>query len=218
MTYRIDLHTHSTGSPDGGISLDDYRAALDKNQLDCIAITDHDHIATAQVIQRRLGSERIIVGDEISTTDGELIGLYLSELVPAGLSAQQTAEHIRNQGGLVYAPHPFETVRHGVSQETLDAISELVDIVEVNNGRAVFQNRSAQANDWAKDHKKPGAASSDAHGKRGLGTTYTVVESLPSKENLCDLLHGAALIYGRAPWLSLLYPKYHRLRKKAAKS
>ena len=86
---RLDLHTHSTGSPDGGIRLEEYKKLLDDKDLDVIAITDHDSIEQAVTIQKQLG-ERSIVGEEITTKDGEIIGLYLTQKIAPGLSAKDT--------------------------------------------------------------------------------------------------------------------------------
>ena len=213
---KIDLHTHSIGSPDGGITLEDYRQLLNNNVLDVIAITDHDSIDQAVAIQKELGS-RIIVGEEITTQDGELIGLFLSKKVEPGQSAQATAKAIKIQGGLVYVPHPFETVRKGITQSVLDSIVDNVDIVEVHNGRAVFQNKGPQAATWARLNNKICAASSDAHGSKGLGTTYTITNSIPTKETLLRELKTGRLTTQRPPLLSLFYPKYHRLRAKIKK-
>lgn len=102
--------------------------------------------------------------------------------------------------------------------ETLTSIAEYVDIVEAHNGRAVFQNTSHQALAWAQTNDQPTAASSDAHGKRGLGYTYTMVRNIPTRKNLVELLDSAELIHAKPPLHSLLYPKYHRLRKKVGAS
>src|SRR4051812_4619386 len=111
--FKIDLHTHSVESKDGGISFEQYAHALSTNRLDVIAITDHDTIDFATHAQTELG-DRIIVGEEIMSTGGEIVGLYLKEAVKAGLSPLETVKQIREQGGLVYVPHPFETVRKGL--------------------------------------------------------------------------------------------------------
>jgi hypothetical protein len=210
---RIDLHTHSNGSPDGGIHIHEYKKILDESVLDCIAITDHDAIDQAVMIQKQLG-DRIIVGQEISTQDGEIIGLFLTQKINPGLNAKDTATAIKAQGGLVYIPHPFETVRKGISKVTLDSIANEVDIIEVHNGRAVFQNKGPQAITWARLHNVIGAASSDAHGFKGLGTTYTSIAKMPSRKTLITLLQKARLTTKRPPLLSLLYPKINRLRGK----
>lgn len=209
---NIDLHTHSYGSPDGSLSVADYKIAL-QSGLNAIAVTDHDRIDTALHIQEELG-DRIIVGQEITTSQGEIVGLFLSELVRPKQTAKATAVAIHKQGGLVYIPHPFETVRKGLTQKVLDEIAELVDIIEVFNGRAFFQNKGPQAATWARVHGKQLAASSDAHGKRGLGSCYTTIVKMPTSENLVSQLKVGRLITDRPPLSSLLYPKLNRLHGK----
>ena len=213
---KIDLHTHSVGSPDGGITAEEYGRLLDDKVLDMIAVTDHDSIEQALVIQNKLGP-RIIIGEEITSLEGEIIGLFLKQKVEPGLSALQTVQAIKSQGGLVYIPHPFETVRKGITQSVIDSISDEIDIVEVYNGRAVFQNKGPQALTWARLHNKIGAASSDAHGLKGVGTTYSSVESVPAKESFLEVLKTARLTTKRPPLLSLFYPKYNRFRDKIKK-
>src|SRR5664279_1477964 len=132
MSYKIDLHTHSYGSPDGSLKTAQYQYFLENKLLDYIAITDHNSIATALKIQLELGGlgKRIIIGEEVTTTEGEIIGLYLAHTVPAGLSPLETVAEIKSQGGLVYIPHPFETVRSGMSEKALQTIIDSVDILE----------------------------------------------------------------------------------------
>lgn len=209
---RIDLHTHSVASPDGSLNLNDYRIALTSGKLSSIAITDHDRIDFA-VQARAALSEAIIVGEEITTLEGEIIGLYLTQLVPAGLSATETVQRIRKQGGLVYIPHPFETIRKGISPETLNKIAEQVDIIEVYNGRSL-QNRGLSAAEWASTHHKAVASSSDAHGEIGWGKTYTILSLLPQRETLLELLAKGTIHAGSTGLIGRLYPKFNRLRKK----
>lgn len=210
---RIDLHSHSTESPDGGITADQYRRLLDGGRLDQIAITDHNSINLAIQLSNELGSS-VIVGEEINTTQGELVGLFLKKAVAAGLSALATAKAIRRQGGLVYVPHPFETVRNGLSVGALDEIANYVDIMEVHNGRAVFQNRSKLARTWAQRHHVVMAASSDAHTLRGLGHTYTKAKEPLTATNVKTALGHGQLIANWPPLTSLLAPKFNRLRKR----
>jgi hypothetical protein len=210
---KLDLHTHSIASSDGSISEFQYRQALGSGLLDCIAITDHNQIDFALGMKNHLG-EKIIVGEEIMTTRGEIIGLFLSKSVPAGLTPQQTAEKIKEQNGIVYIPHPFETLRKGLTMRILDEMKELIDIVEVFNGRAFLQNRGQQATVWTKINHLSRAASSDAHGIRGLGRTYTSIQDMPTRQNILALLKKAPLMVRRPSARALLYPKYNRLLKK----
>ena len=212
--FKLDLHTHSTASPDGGISPDQYLIALQEEKLNCIAITDHNEVAMAEQLHETLG-ERIIIGEEIMTKEGEIIGLFLNKKIAPGQSALATARAIKDQEAIVYIPHPFETVRKGLSAESLHKIAEYVDIVEVHNARAWAQNRGPQAVTWATLHHKARASASDAHGAKGLGHSYCLVERMPTRHNLLDLLADhTRLATGRPPVHTLLYPKINRVKKK----
>ena len=211
---RLDLHTHSEASPDGGITPEQYAKLLRDERLDVIAITDHDRIDFALGMQKALGEEYIIVGEEITTTQGEIIGLYLSEKVEPGMSATQTVAAIKKQHGLVYIPHPFETVRKGIQRDVLAEIERDVDIIEVVNGRAVAQNYGPEAAAWARQRAHVMiAASSDAHGLKGAGQTLTRLKSRPTRATILTELDKAQLRQRKPPFISLLYPKYNRLRK-----
>jgi predicted metal-dependent phosphoesterase TrpH len=211
--YKIDLHTHSTASPDGGITMEQYARALSTNLLDVIAITDHNRIDFATQAQRELG-DRIIVGEEIMSAAGEIVGLYLTERIKPGLSPLETVKQIKDQGGIVYIPHPFETVRKGLHPGILEELVDYLDVIEICNGRAFLQNRSAQTVIWAKLNHIVGAASSDAHGQRGLGRTFTTVKQLPTQDDLIALLSRGTPVTERPGFRSLFYPKYYRLRKR----
>lgn len=211
--YRLDLHTHSSASPDGGISENQYRRALESGLLDYLAITDHNRIDFATRLRAGLG-DQVIVGEEIMTTAGEIIGLYLERPIQPGLSPQETIKQIKQQGGLVYIPHPFETIRKGLHPAVLEDIYELVDIIETCNGRAFLQNRSQQAVVWARLNQVVTAASSDAHGFKGLGKTFNLIDKKPERNNLLDLLSKGTPMTDRPGLRALLYPKYNRAKKK----
>lgn len=217
--FRIDLHTHSSISPDGGIKPEQYRKLLEDGIMDYIAVTDHNEISAAQEIQKEHG-KHIIVGEEIMTTKGELVGLFLKKRVAPGQTPLKTAQEIKAQGGVVYVPHPFETARSGLQEEDLRTIAKLVDIMEVYNGRAlpVVQDKSSEALAWAREQKCAVAASSDAHSKRGIGHTYTTIkEPLESRDDL-NVMQQAHLVKALPPVHTLLSPKYNRLQKKVRKS
>lgn len=214
--FKVDLHTHSIASHDGGITAVQYRSILDDGILDAVAVTDHNSAEFALALQKELG-DKIIVGEEIMTSHGEIIGLYLSKTIPSGLSPLDTIRKIKDQGGLVYIPHPFETIRKGVSPHTLEEITEFIDIIEVCNGRAFLQNRSSQAVVWARLNSVVSAASSDAHGYKGLGKTFSSLSEMPTKESLMQLLDKGILRTAVPSARALLYPKYNKLRKRLGK-
>lgn len=214
MPFRVDLHVHSVGSPDGSLNAAQIARMFKTEALHCVAITDHDTIQSALELQKQLGPERIIVGEEITTAEGEIIGLFLRQAVAPGLSAAETVRQIKEQGGLVYIPHPFETVRKGIMPDALNAIAGQVDIVEVYNGRAVFQDRGAEAKVWATAHDRAMAAGSDAHGHGGWGRTCSILEAMPTQKTLVPLLRTATLAHNRVGLRGILYPKFNRLRKR----
>ncbi len=214
--HKIDLHTHSVASPDGSITAEQYHKVISSKALDAIAITDHNRIDFALEMQQKLPGA-IIVGEEIMTSAGEIIGLYLTEPIRPGLTPQETIRAIKDQGGIVYIPHPFETVRKGLHPAILDELVDHIDIIEICNGRAFFQNKSEQAVVWTRLNGKIGAASSDAHGFQGLGATYTTVSAMPAKDTLLGLMDNGVPMTGRPSVRALLYPKLNRLKKKVRK-
>ena len=212
MKYKIDLHTHSILSPDGGLSERDYRMLLERKVLDCIAITDHNDIAFAKEMQGKLG-DKIIIGEEVMTKDGEIIGLFLKEKLRACLSAKQTVESIKSQHGLVYIPHPFETLRRGINEQVFKSIMEAIDIVEVFNGRSMQPSTRIMANVYAQENNFGKAASSDAHCRMGIGKTYSSMQALPDVHTLKTLLQTGTLHEARAPFLAFLCPKLNWIKK-----
>src|SRR5258706_6823038 len=112
---KIDLHTHSIFSPDGGITEKEYEEIISKKILDVIAITDHNRIGFAQKMQKKLGKS-IIVGEEIWTSDGELIGLFLTKEIKPHLSLRETLKAIHDQDAIAYVPHPLDIFRKGIGE------------------------------------------------------------------------------------------------------
>lgn len=210
---KIDLHTHTWASPDGGLLPKHFEAVFARGLLDYAAVTDHNTITAAQQLQRRFG-ERIIIGEEISTQEGDLVGLYLTQAVPSGLSARETAQLIKAQGGLVYVPHPFERMRKSGGTTMLTALSGMIDVLETHNGRIFLRRPNDLAAAYAAQHALPAAASSDAHGFVGWGNTYTALPEPPTRDTLCTLLSGARFSKGRPGVRMLLYPTVNRLRKR----
>lgn len=215
---KLDLHTHSILSHDGGLGERDYERIISSGKLGCMAITDHNEIAFALRMQEKLGSA-IIVGEEIMTSEGEIIGLFLREKIEPGMNARETVAEIKRQKGIAYIPHPFETVRSGVTAQALETIRESVDIIETFNGRGIFMHHvtpgvgEPQARTDPRGQGMVAAASSDAHCAAGIGTSYSIVESDVSRENLVAQLRKGKLHTKYAPMYSLLCPKVNVLKK-----
>ncbi len=168
VLWRVDLHMHTSASKDClSKPADVVRRARDVG-LDRIAITDHNQIDGA-FEARSIDRELVIVGEEVRTAEGlDLIGLFLSEHIPPGGTFREVAEEIRRQGGVVYAPHPFDSHR-GTTEEFLDGVRDCIDAVEGFNARIHDPRRNQKAQDWALAHGLPLGAGSDAHMLREIG-------------------------------------------------
>ncbi len=211
--YRIDLHSHSINSTDGSITIEDYDKIIKSGRLNYIAITDHNSIDYAKKANAKLG-ENIIIGEEIMTLSGEIIGLYLSEKIPPKLSLEETINQIKRQNGLVYLPHPLENIRKGIGLDNLKKIIDKVDIVECYNGRSFTTSIKDQLLKELKLKNIVCASGSDSHGKIGFGRTMTIINDKPNKENLVQLLKNAKFINRTAGPISRFYPTLNRLRAK----
>jgi predicted metal-dependent phosphoesterase TrpH len=167
----LDLHNHTYHSYDSSNRLEDYRRAHERGLFDVVAITDHNTIAGA-VELAAAADFPVIVGQEIDTADGELIGLFLERPVARGQSVADTAREIRDQGGLTYLQHPFYPyISRTLSRPTIDALVRdgLIDIVEGVNGGPFTGNSNLLAQVYARAHELPIAAASDAHYPRDIG-------------------------------------------------
>lgn len=212
--HKIDLHVHSQASNDASLTVAAIGAMLESGRLDTVAITDHNTITGALKIKQLFG-DKIIVGEEIKTSDGEIIGLYLNTAIEPGLSASQTIQAIKQQNGLVYIPHPFDSRRRsGLTLATLETIASDVDIIETCNGRDYSKKHAERATIWAWQNKVAQAHSSDAHGPRGWGKTYSVIERAPSRGTLVQLLNEAEYCSQRVGLIGLAYPSLNRLLRK----
>ncbi|MET0772050.1 MAG: PHP domain-containing protein [Candidatus Limnocylindrales bacterium] len=204
----LDLHCHSSASFDSVAAPGKLLAKAVRIGLTHLAITDHERIDGA-LRARDLAPDDItvIVGEEVRSSDGDMIGLFLERAVPPGMSAQETAAAIHEQGGIVGLPHPFDRFRSSggsraaEQQRGLDALAASVDYVEVHNARA-YRDANPMAAAFADAHGLPGTASSDAHSVMELGVAQTVVEGpVEDGPSLLAALSGATIIKGRASYL-----------------
>ena len=212
---KIDLHSHSAASPDGNIRLKDYQKILD-TKLDYIAITDHDRMDYASHLKKEDIGKKIIVGEEVMTNKGEIIGIYLTSRVKPGMSPKETVNAIKRQGGLVIIPHPLDDFRSGLGLEQMNAIKNDIDAIEVLNGRAL-KNYPKKLQKWAEGSDIALIASSDAHDRFGLGRTYTVLEEdadIGSAVTLKKALRSSMPVYKRPPLLAFIAPKFNRFARR----
>jgi predicted metal-dependent phosphoesterase TrpH len=177
----LDLHNHTERSYDAVNTLADYERAQAAGQLHVLGVTDHNRIDGALEARER-ASFPVVVGMEIDTADGELIGLFLEEAVAPHLPAVETAKRIRDQGGLVYLQHPFyRLIRRPLSPSVRDelAAAGLIDVVEVRNGGPFTAAPDRRALAWARAVGLRAVGSSDAHEPPDIGRVVTAVPPGP---------------------------------------
>lgn len=211
--YKVDLHTHSIISQDGALTGAQYTRLLERQVLNYIAITDHNETRFARIMHEKLG-DKIIVGEEITTTEGEIIGLFLQETIPAKLTPEETVRAIHSQDGLVYIPHPFETFRKGLQADVLSTIADQIDIIETFNARGKWRGKNALALKFAEEHHIPMAASSDSHCIWGMGGSYSIIDGIPNAKQLKKQLRMGTLQRKLAPLYTLLCPAINRIKNR----
>lgn len=194
--------------------MSDYTQMLASGRLDYIAITDHNQVSFALEAQKQLGS-KIIVGEEVLSAAGEVVGLYLEKAIAPKQTIRRTVEAILDQNGLVYIPHPFELFRSGITYESLQSIADTVHMIEVWNGRALLHRHDKIARDWAAERANVvDVASSDAHGVIGWGRSYSAINQPPTRDTILTLLQKGQLVTRSIGFRGMLYPKLNRFRNK----
>lgn len=193
---RVDLHMHTRASFDCLCDPERVLAAARGRGVDRIAITDHNEIAAALALHER-HPDAVIVGEEVKTAEGvDVIGLFLTELIPKGTPALETCRRIHDQGGIVYVPHPFVGGKGG-GGAILDVIEEHVDAIEGFNARVHLQRLNDRAVSWAEARAIPLGAGSDAHTLREVGRAWVETGDFPmTPEGLLEALRRGS-IHGR---------------------
>jgi predicted metal-dependent phosphoesterase TrpH len=164
--------------------------------INCIAVADHGTTAGALKL-RELAPFKVIVAEEILTPAGELMGLFLSETIPSGLSPQETINQIRDQGGLVCIPHPFgRWPLQNSNKLTSPGILSQVDIIEAFNARTFFPSSSSKAWKLASQLGLSVSAGSDAHTISEIGRAYVEMPEFDGPSDFLDCL-SKGKIWGR---------------------
>ena len=192
-----DFHIHTRFSRDSILSEEKFiRVAIERG-LTHVAITNHNNVEGAFAVRDRvrelgLGDQlTVILGEEVSTADGEVVGLYLQRTIPRGLSADETADAIHSQGGLVSIPHPFDPLRGSHIREVpLTRLAEAgkIDVMEVFNSRVTFQRHNLRAAEFAARYGLPGIACSDSHASYEIAMSTNVLPLFDSADELRALL------------------------------
>src|SRR5436190_671039 len=199
----VDLHMHTDHSPDCATPVDVLLDTAKERGLGAIAVTDHNVISGAHEARDRAEGIKVIVAEEVKTRDqGEVIGLFIEEHIPRGMTLEETIAEIHRQGGLVYVPHPFDRMHAVPDYEHLLNVVEDVDAIEVFNARVAVRSFNEEAVKFARKYRIPAGAGSDSHVPQGLGSVRIRMRDFDGPEEFLESLREADII--RKP-KSLLY-------------
>jgi len=214
---KADLHIHTCYSGDSDITLDKLIEQCQRIGLGAIAVTDHGTAEGALELSRRSLPITLIVGEEIASSEGEIIGLFLKESIPNKLSPEDTIQRIRDQEGIVCIPHPFDRYRSSAIQEsTFDRIVGMVDIIEVFNSRTIpFQNLKLP-DEFAQKHQLLRGAGSDSHSTAEIGRAFVTIPEFSNREEFLQSMAESEIIGKRAD-IAVYYRSLLRRTRKLVK-
>ena len=204
---RVEVHSHTYFSGDGFATAETFTKQCWKKHLDCVCITDHDTIEGAMQFAEQ-APIRIIVGEEVTTGQGDVIGLFLKEEIPAHLGIETTIERIKTQGGIVYLPHPFDEFRKSaVKLNDAEKVKNGIDVIEIFNSRTFNPKYNVMASEFAQENDIIVAVGSDAHHPLELGNSYMQMDDFDGPESFLVSLRGATYVAKKCPLILRLYIK-----------
>jgi predicted metal-dependent phosphoesterase TrpH len=192
---EVDLHMHTDHSGDCATPVDVLIHTARDRGLGAIAITDHNEVSgalEARKLAEELGDIKVIVAEEVKTAEqGEVIGLFLEEKIPKGLTMAETIAEIRRQGGLVYVPHPFDRFHSVPDYEHLLDMVEEIDLLEVFNPRVAVTSFNEEAVRFARKYRIVPAAGSDSHVAQGLGSVRQRIHDFDGPAEFLEAMRDA---------------------------
>ena len=215
MSLKADLHMHTAFSGDCNTPPDVVVRQCQEIGLNCIAVTDHNSISGGLEV-RKLADFTVIVGEEVKSSQGDIIGLFLEEEIPRGLSPLETVHRIRDQGGLVLVPHPFDTIRRGpLSPVALREILPYVDLIEVLNARTILPQDLGKCRRMAAETSITPVAVSDAHTPGELGSAYMELDGFDgSALSFKNAVKSGRIVGHRSTPLVHLVTAYVKVKKR----
>jgi predicted metal-dependent phosphoesterase TrpH/glycosyltransferase involved in cell wall biosynthesis len=200
---NADLHIHSNFSDDCATSVENILETAREIGLGAIAIADHNEIEGAFLAKELCGGDPfVIVAEEVRTAEGEVIGLFLDKAIPRGLSFDETLSLIKEQGGLVYVPHPFDGMRTTPTYRMMVDNLHRIDVIEIYNAKVALSSYNLAAERFAAKYNLVAGAGSDAHVPQALGTAVIRMPRFKDPRSFMAALWEADIIAKRK---SLLY-------------
>jgi len=201
---KADFHSHTKFSYDSATTVTQLIKRCKEVGITCLAVTDHHSIEGALRVQEK-APFKVIIGEEIFSIGGEVIGLFLKEKILPGLPFEETLHRIKDQGGLVYLPHPVSGIRKSkLSIETVTQHAGLIDIVEMHNARTLFESEADF--DWVREliasHHWIVAAASDAHSVWEFGNVLVTMKEFETPAQFLVSLSEAQIAFKKSPlWI-----------------
>ena len=206
VTIKVDFHVHSIASKDSLSKAEDLAALARKRGLGKLIITDHNTIAAAAALQKK-EPDFVVVGEEILTTRGEILAVFVKEEVPKGLEPVEAFRRLKDQGAFISLSHPYAPMRHGWTEAEMEEYMPWLDAIEVANARNIPGMNIAAAG-FAKNHGLYGTAGSDAHGLKELGAMGLVLPDFRNAEELRAAIRSAEVFGTESP----LWVRYYSRR------
>ena len=209
---RADLHLHTIYSGDSKSQLEQIIARCSDVGINCIAVTDHNTIAGALKMQQT-APFKVIVGEEIHTTSGEVIGYFMTQEIPGRLPIEETVHRIREQGGVVAVPHPFDRLRgSAIQRPALEGILPDIDIIEVLNARSLLKRYNTMAELFARKHGLLASAGSDAHTLSEIGRAYVEMPDFDGRDGFLKALAEGKIMGQVSPRIVHLKSTWAKLK------
>ena len=194
-TTRVfaDFHIHTRFSRDSILTEEKFIEKALERGLTHVAVTNHNNVEGAVAVRDKVAELgltdklTVILGEEVSTADGEVVGVFLEKTIPRGLSANETADEIHRQGGLVSVPHPFDPFRGShIKEGPLRNLAESrkIDMLEVFNCRVTLQRHNEEAAEFAKRYEIPGVAASDSHSSFEVAMAFNAMPAFTDADGL----------------------------------
>jgi predicted metal-dependent phosphoesterase TrpH len=189
----VDFHIHTRFSRDSILTEETFIKKAVERGLTHVVITNHNNVEGAVAVRDKVAELKltdrltVILGEEVSTADGEVVGVFLEKTIPRGLSANETADEIHRQGGLVSIPHPFDPFRGShIKEGPLRNLADMgkIDMVEVFNCRVAIQRHNEEAAEFAKRYDIPGIAASDSHSSFEVAMAYNAMPGFDDADSL----------------------------------
>ena len=210
---KVDFHIHTSYSMDCNMSLEEIIKRCLETNINCISISDHDTVEGALKMQD-IAPFKVIVAEEILTPNGEIMGIFLKEGIPSGISIEEAISRIKAQDALVCLPHPFDPFRGlRLNNNRLEELAEQIDIIEVFNARSPLSGPATKAQTFAMKYDLPGIVGSDAHSPSEIGYTYIEMPEFNGKDDFLQALRKGKISTRKSSYLVHLSSTWTRLKK-----